>query len=108
MLVPKWFEEEYGQDKACSGWYVEINNNGEYRLVPYGIHKKTKDELRNSELNEQRKQQEEGQEQEQKNDGKDRDEDSYNESIVSKVASQVGDMVKQVKEAGSSTIKKDK
>jgi hypothetical protein len=20
MLVPKWFEEEYEQDKACSGW----------------------------------------------------------------------------------------
>ncbi len=23
MLVPKWFEEEYGQDKACFGWYIE-------------------------------------------------------------------------------------
>jgi UDP-2,3-diacylglucosamine pyrophosphatase LpxH len=103
MLVPKWFEEEYGQDKACSGWYVEINSNGEYKLVPYGIHQKTKEELMNSELNKQRKQEEE---QEQKND--DEGKDSENENIVSKVASQVGDMVKQVKEVGNSSMKKDK
>jgi len=41
MLVPKWFEEEHGQYKACFGWYIELNN-GEYKLVPYGIHQKTK------------------------------------------------------------------
>ena len=26
MLVPAWFEKEYGRDKACSGWHVEISN----------------------------------------------------------------------------------
>jgi len=35
MLVPKWFEEEYGRDKACSGWYVEINN-GDYNYCHTG------------------------------------------------------------------------
>jgi hypothetical protein len=43
MLIPKWFEEEYGKDKACSGWYVDINK-GEYKLVPYGIHPKKKED----------------------------------------------------------------
>ena len=91
MVTPRWFEDQYGQDKACSGWYVEINNNGEYKLVPYGIHQKTKEE-RNSELKKQQ--------QEQKKDNKnyDEDKDKQNENIVSKVVSQVGDMVKQVKE----------
>jgi hypothetical protein len=112
MLVPKWFEEEYGQDQACSGWYVEINSNGEYRLVPYGIHQKTKEEMRNSELNKQRRQQQEEQEQEReqnKDNYNDEDEnkDNQKENIISKVASQVGDMVKQVKEVGSSAIKND-
>ncbi len=104
MVTPRWFEDQYGQDKACSGWYVEINNNGEYKLVPYGIHQKTKEEMRNSELNKQQ------QEQEQKKDNKNYDEgkDKQNENIVSKVVSQVGGMVKQVKEAGSGTTKKDK
>jgi UDP-2,3-diacylglucosamine pyrophosphatase LpxH len=92
MVTPRWFEDQYGQDKACSGWYVEINNNGEYKLVPYGIHQKTKEEMRNSELKKQQ--------QEQKKDNKnyDEDKDKQNENIVSKVVSQVGDMVKQVKE----------
>jgi hypothetical protein len=40
MVTPRWFEDQYGQDKACSGWYVKINNNGEYKLVQYGIHQK--------------------------------------------------------------------
>lgn len=104
MVTPRWFEDQYGQDKACSGWYVEINNNGEYKLVPYGIHQKTKEEMRNSELNKQQ------QEQEQKKDNKNYDEgkDKQNENIVSKVVSQVGGMVKQVKKAGSGTTKKDK
>jgi predicted phosphodiesterase len=106
MLVPKWFEEEYGQDKACSGWYVEINSNGEYRLVPYGIHQKTKEEMRNSEFSKQRRQQQEELEPEQKNN--DGDKDGKTENIIGKVASQLGDMVKQVKEAGNSAIKKDK
>jgi hypothetical protein len=106
MLVPEWFEEEYGQDKACSGWYVEINNNGEYRLVPYGIHQKTKEEMRNSEFSKQRRQQLEELEPEQKNN--DEDKDGKTENIIGKVASQLGDMVKQVKEAGNSAIKKDK
>ena len=106
MLVPKWFEEEYGQDKACSGWYVEINSNGEYRLVPYGIHQKTKEEMRNSEFSKQRRQQQEELEPEQKNN--DEDKDGKTENIIDKVASQLGDMVKQVKEAGNSAIKKDK
>jgi UDP-2,3-diacylglucosamine pyrophosphatase LpxH len=106
MLVPKWFEEEYGQDKACSGWYVEINSNGEYRLVPYGIHQKTKEEMRNSEFSKQRRQQQEELEPEQKNN--DGDKDGKTENIIGKVASQLGDMVKQVKEAGNSAINKDK
>jgi UDP-2,3-diacylglucosamine pyrophosphatase LpxH len=57
MVTPRWFEDQYGQDKACSGWYVEINNNGEYKLVPYGIHQKTKEEMRNSELKKQQQEQ---------------------------------------------------
>jgi len=84
MLIPKWFEEEFGQDKACSGWYVEISN-GEYQLVPYGIRPKTKEDKKNSESNQ---------------DGK--------QNIVSKAASQVGGVVKQMVEAGSSVIKQDK
>jgi len=106
MLVPKWFEEEYRKDKACSGWYVEINSNGEYRLVPYGIHQKTKEEMKNSEFSKQRRQQQEELEPEQKNN--DGDKDGKTENIIGKVASQLGDMVKQVKEAGNSAIKKDK
>jgi UDP-2,3-diacylglucosamine pyrophosphatase LpxH len=85
MLIPKWFEEEYGQDKACSGWYVEINN-GEYMLVPYGIRPKTKEERKNSESNQE----------------------DQKENVVSKAASQVGDVVKQMVEAGGSVIKQDK
>ncbi|MFZ0222477.1 MAG: hypothetical protein WAM42_12405, partial [Candidatus Nitrosopolaris sp.] len=42
------------QDKACSGWHVEINN-GEYKLVPYGIHPKTKEERKHSESNQEEK-----------------------------------------------------
>jgi UDP-2,3-diacylglucosamine pyrophosphatase LpxH len=84
MLIPKWFEEEYGQDKACSGWYVEINK-GEYKLVPYGIRPKTKEDRKNSESNQDQK-----------------------ENVVSKAASQVGDVVKQMVEVGSSVIKQDK
>ncbi|MGC2570675.1 MAG: hypothetical protein WA364_04115, partial [Candidatus Nitrosopolaris sp.] len=38
MLIPEWFEEEYGFDKACSGWYVAINN-GEYKLIHISSHK---------------------------------------------------------------------
>lgn len=93
MLVPKWFEEEYGQDKACSGWYVEINK-GEYKLVPYGIHTKTKEELKKSESNQQ-----------EKNKSK---KDDQKENIISKTASQVGDVVKQMVEVGSSAVKKDR
>lgn len=107
MLVPTWFEEEYGQDKASSGWYVEVND-GKYNLVPYGIHQKTKEELQSSESNKQQQQKEE-QKRNNKNDEKEQEvEVNPKENIVSKVVSQVGDMVKQVKEAGSSSIKKDK
>ena len=81
MLIPEWFEEEYGFDKACSGWYVEINN-GEYQLVPYGIRPKTKEDKKNSESNGNR-----------------------NENVVSKAASQIGDVVKQMVEGPSSVIK---
>jgi hypothetical protein len=93
MLVPKWFEEEYGRDKACSGWYVEINN-GEYKLIPYGIHRKTKEELKIYESNRQEKNKNE--------------KDGEKENIVSKTASQVGDVVKQMVEAGSSAVKDEK
>ena len=82
MMIPEWFEEEYGLDKACSGWYVEINN-GEYKLVPYGIRTKTNGDKKNSESNQ-----------------KDR-----KENVVSKTASQVGDVVKQMVEEASSVIK---
>ena len=92
MLVPKWFEEEHGQDKACSGWYAEINN-GEYKLVPYGIHIKTNEERKSSESNKQEKNKEKMEDQ--------------NENIVSKAASQVGDVVKQVVDAGSSAVKQE-
>ncbi|MGC2598441.1 MAG: metallophosphoesterase [Nitrososphaeraceae archaeon] len=93
MLVPKWFEEEYGRDKACSGWYVEINK-GEYKLIPYGIHRKTKEELKTYESNQQEKNKNE--------------KDGEKENIVSKTASQVGDVVKQMVEAGSSAVKNEK
>lgn len=91
MLIPKWFEEEYGRDKACSGWYVDINK-GEYKLVPYGIHPKTKEELKHSESNQD----------------KNKDKKDQNENIVSKTATQVGGVVKQMIEAGSSAVKQDK
>lgn len=91
MLVPKWFEEEYGQDKACSGWYVEINK-GEYKLVPYDVHLKTKEERKHSESNQEKA--------ENKKDQK--------ENIVSKTTFQVGSVVKQMVEAGSSAVKQDK
>ena len=93
MMVPKWFEEEYGQDNACSGWYVEIDN-GEYKLVPYGIHRRTKEEMKNYELNQQQKSKNE--------------KDDEKENIVSKTASQVGDLVKQMVEAGSNAVKNEK
>ena len=93
MLVPKWFEEEYGRDKACSGWHVEINK-GEYKLIPYGIHRKTKEELKTYESNQQEKNKNE--------------KDGEKENIVSKTASQVGDVVKQIVEAGSSAVKNEK
>jgi hypothetical protein len=82
MLIPKWFEE-YGQDKACSGWY---------KLVPYGIHPKTKEERKHSESNQD----------------KNKDKKDQNENIVSKTAFQVGGVVKQMIEAGSSAVKQDK
>jgi UDP-2,3-diacylglucosamine pyrophosphatase LpxH len=88
MLIPKWFEEEYGQDKACYGWHVEINI-GEYKLVPYGIHPKTKEERKNAESMKSKK-------------------EEQKENIVSKTASQVGGVVKQIVEVGSSTVKQDK
>ena len=93
MLVPKWFEEEYGEDKACSGWHVEINN-GEYKLVPYGIHPKTEEERKHSESNQEEK--------------KKKKKEEEKENIVSKAASQVGGVVKQMVEAGSSAVKQDK
>ena len=74
-------------------WYVEINN-GEYKLVPYGIHRKTKEELKKSESNQQEK-------------NKSKKEDQK-ENIVSKTASQVSGVVKQMVEAGSSAIRQDK
>ena len=89
MMVPKWFEVEYGQYKACSGWYVEIDN-GEYKLIPYGIHRKTKEEMKNYESNEQEK--------------KKSEKDDQKENIVSKAASQVGDVVKQMVDAGSNAM----
>ena len=88
MLIPKWFEEEYGQDKACYGWHVEINN-GECKLVPYGIHPKTKEERKNAESMKSKK-------------------EEQKENIVSKTASQVGGVVKQIIEVGSRTVKQDK
>ena len=88
MLVPRWFEEKYGQDNACSGWYIEINN-GEYKLVPYGIHIKTKEELKSSESHKQEKM------------------EDHHKNIVSKAASQVGDVVKQVADAGSTAVKQE-
>ena len=80
MLIPKWFEE-YGQDKAYSGWFVEISN-GEYKQVLYGIRPKTKEERKNSESNQE----------------------DQKENVVSKAASQEGDAVKQMVEAGTSVI----
>jgi UDP-2,3-diacylglucosamine pyrophosphatase LpxH len=88
MLIPKWFEEEYGQDNACYGSHVEINN-GDYKLVPYGIHPKTKEERKNAESMKSKK-------------------EEQKENIVSKTASQVGDVVKQIVEVGSSAVKQDK
>lgn len=96
MLVPKWFEEEHGQYKPCSGWYIEINH-GEYKLVPYGIHKKTEIELKNSESNRQ------AENKNRNGNGKEKE----HENIVSKTASQVGDVVKKVVDAGSNAIKQD-
>jgi UDP-2,3-diacylglucosamine pyrophosphatase LpxH len=90
MLVPKWFEEEYGRDKACSGWYVEINN-GEYKLLPYGIHTKTNEEYKSSES--KREEQDRGRKEE------------GHENFVSKAASHVGSVVKQVVDAGTSAVK---
>jgi UDP-2,3-diacylglucosamine pyrophosphatase LpxH len=84
MLIPKWFEEEYGQDKTCAGWYVEINN-GEYKLLPYGLRPKTEEERKIKSNQEDQK-----------------------ENVVSKAASQVGGVVKQMVEAGGSVIKQDK
>ena len=94
MLVHKWFEEEHGQYKACSGWYIELDN-GKYKLVPYGIHQKTETEWKNSESNKQ---------EENKNGNRNRKE---HENIVSKTASQVGEAVKQMVDAGSNAIKQD-
>jgi phosphoenolpyruvate synthase/pyruvate phosphate dikinase len=85
MLVPKLFEQEYGQDKACSGWHVEINK-GEYKL---DIHPITKEERKHSEE-------------------KNEDKKDQKENIVSKTASQVGGVVKQMVAAGSSVVKQDK
>ena len=48
MEVLKWFEGNYGHGNACSGWYIEICN-GEYTLLPYDIHNKTKEEKKNTE-----------------------------------------------------------
>lgn len=93
MLVPKWFEEEYGLDKACFGWYVEIKE-GEYKLLPYGVHPKTKEEWKNSESKEQ--------EERAKKKLEERD-----QNIVSKAASQVGEVVKQMVEVGSNAVKPD-
>jgi hypothetical protein len=84
MLIPKWFEEEYGRDKTCAGWYVEINN-GEYMLLPYGLRSKTMEERKTKSNQEDQK-----------------------ENVVSKAASQVGGVVKQMVEAGGSVIKQDK
>ena len=92
MLVPKWFEDKYGQDKACSGWYIEINN-GECKLSPYGLHTKTNEERKSSESS-------------QKKDRSKNEEE--HENVVSKAASQVGDVVKQMVEAGTSAVKPDK
>lgn len=91
MLVPKWFEQEYGLDKAPFGWYVEIKQ-GEYSLLPYGVHPKTKEEWESSESKTQ----------EEKRKKEERD-----QNIVSKAASQVGEVVKQMVEAGSSAVKSD-
>ena len=79
-----------GQDKACSGWYVEINN-GEYKLLPYGIHTKTNEEYKSSESK-----------QEEQDLGTKEEE---HENVVSKAASHVGNVVKQVVEAGTSAVK---
>jgi UDP-2,3-diacylglucosamine pyrophosphatase LpxH len=93
MLVPKWFEEEYGLDKAPFGWYVEIKQ-GEYKLLPYGVHPKTKEEWENSESKQRPESDRKKLE--------DRD-----QNIVSKAASQVGEVVKQIVEVGSSAVKPD-
>ncbi|HEY5631463.1 MAG TPA: hypothetical protein VIR31_05000 [Nitrososphaeraceae archaeon] len=70
MLVPKWLEEEYGRDKACSDWYVEINN-GDHKLLPYWIHPKTREAQKHDESMKSNK-------------------EEQKENIVSKTASQVG------------------
>ena len=90
MLVPKWFEEKYGRDKACSGWYVEINN-GDCKLLPYGIHTKTNEEYKSSESK---------QEEHIKKGGE-------HENVVSKAASRVESVVKHVVEAGTSSMKNE-
>jgi len=76
--------EEYGQNKTCAGWYVEINN-GEYKLLPYGLRPKTEEERKTKANQEDQK-----------------------ENVVSKAASQVGGIVKQMVDAGGSVIKQDK
>lgn len=76
------------QDKACYGWHVEINN-GDYKLVPYGIHPKTKEERKNAESMKSKK-------------------EEQKENIVSKTAAQVGGVVRQIVEVGNSTVKQDK
>jgi UDP-2,3-diacylglucosamine pyrophosphatase LpxH len=91
MLVPKWFEEEYGLDKAPFGWYVEIKE-GDYRLLPYGVHPKTKEEWENSES---------------KTHDKNSRKEAGDQNIVSKAASQVSEVVKQIVEVGSSAVKSD-
>jgi len=93
MQIPKWFEDEYGLDKACFGWCVEIKQ-GEYKLLPYGVHPKTKKEWENTESRQQEQQSKKEEEQEQ--------------NIVSKTASQMGQKIKQVVEKGSSAVKSDK
>ena len=38
MLVPKWFEEKYGQDNACSGWYAEPPLPAVTKFIAYCYH----------------------------------------------------------------------
>jgi hypothetical protein len=59
MLIPKWFEEEYGIDKACFGRYMEINQ-GEYKLLLYEVHPKTKEECENTQSKKHKREEQEG------------------------------------------------